>query len=428
ARVCNRRHQDQHPAASEDSARSGFQSRRILDRFPKPLSTGAAPSRASRTGKQGLLTATLRAMLDRVRWRGVRPRPMSQMTNLKKIKWVFLALIIAVIASVPATAQDGMNPLIPGGNRAPPGRAPKAVVANPLYDFGSALEGTMVSHTFTIKNNGQGYLDIRGVKSSCGCTTGNPSKMHIAPGDESEIAVSFDTHFQKGHQVRTITAVTNDPGNPQVAMTMQGIVKKQVEAQPAEISFGNVKKGTEDTRELVVNDLNPRGPFQVGPVSNSNSSIKVVQGKRPDGKPGALLKVSLLKTMPVGQFDDTIKITTNRVPLQVDVFGTVTGDLNIDPAQVSFGIVPRGQDIVRIFKLSNQGSHPVKVLDVSSSTPAVEAIAEAVTPGKEYKVTVTLMHGTPDGQLRGNLTIKTDDPDQATLNVPFYAIVGQFKT
>jgi len=27
-----------------------------------------------------------------------------------------------------------------------------------------------------------------------------------------------------------------------------------------------------------------------------------------------------------------------------------------------------------------------------------------------------------------NLTIKTDDPDQATLNVPFYAIVGQFKT
>ena len=351
------------------------------------------------------------------------------MTNLKKIKRAFLALIIGLIASVPAAAQDSMNPLIPGGNSAPPGHEPTAVVSSPLYDFGSALEGTMVKHTFTIKNNGQGYLDIRGVKTSCGCTTGDPSKMHVAPGDTSDIAVSFDTHFQKGHQVRTITAYTNDPNNPQVAMTMQGIVKKQVEAQPGEIAFGNVKKGTEDTKELVVNDLNPaRGPFQVGPVSNSNSSIKVVQDKRPDGKPGALLKVSLLKTMPVGPFDDTIKITTNRVPLQVDVFGTVTGDLNIDPAQVSFGIVPRGQDIVRIFKLSNQGSHPVKVLEVASSSPAVAATAEPVTPGREYKVTVTLRHGTPDGQLRGNLTIKTDDPDQATLNVPFYAIVGQFKT
>lgn len=353
--------------------------------------------------------------------------PVSQMKNLKTIKRAFLALIIGLLVSAPAAAQEGLNPLIPGGNSAPPGRAPKAAAVNPLYDFGTALEGTMVSHTFTIKNNGHGYLDISGVKTSCGCTTGNPSKTHVAPGDESEIAVSFDTHFQKGHQVRTITAFTNDPDNPQVAMTMQGIVKKQVEAEPGEISFGNVKRGTEETRQLVVNDLNPHGPFQVGPVSNSNSSIKVVQEKRPDGKPGALLKVSLLKTMPVGPFDDTIKITTNRVPLQVDVFGAVTGDLSIDPAQVSFGIVPRGQDVVRIFKLSNQGPHPVKILEVASSSSAVAATAEPVTPGKEYKVTVTLRHGTPDGQLRGNLTIKTDDPDQATVDVPFYAIVGQFK-
>ena len=118
---------------------------------------------------------------------------------------------------------------------------------------------------------------------------------------------------------------TNDPDNPQVALTVQGIVKKQVEAVPGEVAFGDVKRGTEDTKELLVNDLNPaRGTFSVGPVSNSNSSIKVEQLKRPDGKPGALIKVSLLKTMPVGPFDDTIKITTNRVPLQVDVFGTVT--------------------------------------------------------------------------------------------------------
>ncbi len=107
----------------------------------------------------------------------------------------------------------------------------------------------MVKHTFTIKNTGQGYLDITGVKTSCGCTTGQPSKMHVAPGETSDIAVSFDTHFQKGHQVRTITAFTNDPDNPQVAMTMQGIVKKQVEAVPGQVAFGDVKRGTEATRE-----------------------------------------------------------------------------------------------------------------------------------------------------------------------------------
>src|SRR5271154_5777792 len=185
-------------------------------------------------------------MLDIVMGRrGMLASSASHMTNLTKIKQIFFAVIIGLVFTVPVFAQDGMNPLIPGGNSAPPGDAPKAIVSDPLYDFGNALEGTMVTHVFTIKNVGKGYLDIQGVKTSCGCTTGSPSKMHIAPGDTSDIAVTFDTHFQKGHQVRTITVSTNDPDNPQVAMTMQGIVKKQVEAQPNEIAFGDVKRGTE---------------------------------------------------------------------------------------------------------------------------------------------------------------------------------------
>jgi hypothetical protein len=326
------------------------------------------------------------------------------------------------------SAEDGLNPMIPGGNAAPPGHAPKAVVDTPLYDFGTALEGKMVNHVFKIKNTGEGYLDIRGVKTSCGCTTGNPSKTHVAPGDESEISVGFDTRFQKGHQVRTITAFTNDPNNQQVAMTLQGVIKKQAEASPGEVAFGTVRKGSEGTKEVVINDLVGGSPFAVGPVSNSNSAIKVSQEKRPDGKPGALLKISLLKTMPIGAFDDTIKVTTNRVPVNVDVFGTVTGDLSIDPVQVSFGPVPHGQDKVRLVKLTNQGAHPVKVLDVASSNPNVAASAEPVVPGKEYKLTVMLRRGTPDGQLHGQVTIKTDDPEQATISLPFYAIVGQFKS
>jgi len=49
------------------------------------------------------------------------------MTNFKKAKLAFLTLTIALISSAPAFAQDsGLNPLIPGGNSAPPGHAPKA--------------------------------------------------------------------------------------------------------------------------------------------------------------------------------------------------------------------------------------------------------------------------------------------------------------
>jgi len=333
-----------------------------------------------------------------------------------------VALIICLIAPGAARAQ---SPDIPGPNAAPPGPQPKALIENPLFDFGTALEGKMVTHTFKIKNTGKGELLIRGIKTSCGCTAASPSKNHLAPGEEADIAAGFDTHFQKGHQIRTITAFTNDPDTPQAVMTIQGIVKQQVAATPAQVSFGTVRKGTEVTQDVTIDDLTGGNDFAVGPISNSNSSIKVVQAPRTDHKPGALLHVTLEKTMPTGAFDDTIKVVTNRVPIQVDVFGTISGDLNVEPAQVSFGIVPRGQDVVRFLALHNSGARDVKVLDVISSIPTVGVSTAAVKPGREYKITVTLNRGSPEGQLRGQLTIKTDDPDEPAMTVPFYAIVGQ---
>lgn len=329
--------------------------------------------------------------------------------------------------AAPAAAQMSENPLIPGGNSAPPGPQPKAVVDRPLYDFGSALEGKMVDHTFALRNAGSAYLDIRGVKTSCGCTVATPSKSHLAPGETADIKVGFDTHFQKGHQVRTVTAMTNDPDNPTVPMTMQGNVKLQAEATPAQVDFGSVPKGTEKSQEVVVSDLVGGGNFIVGPLSNSSHDLKVIQAVRADGKSGATLKVTMLKSMPVGPFDDTIKVTTNRSLIQIDVFGTVAGDLKLEPAQVSFGLVPRGQDVVRILRLSNTGSKTIKVTSVASDSDSVVARADAMPGGREYKITVTLKHGAPDGQIRGTLAIKTDDPDQAKIDIPFYAIVGPYR-
>ena len=340
---------------------------------------------------------------------------------------ILIALVAALMIAGVAAAQDESGSEIPGINAAPPGPQPKIEIINPLYNFGTALEGTMVNYTFRVKNAGHGELLIRGIKPSCGCTVAKPSANHLAPGEVADIAVGFDTRFQKGHQTRTITLLSNDPNSPSSMMTMQGTVRQQVAVTPAQVAFGDVRKGTEETREVVIDDLTNQAGFSVGDVSNSSPGIKVSKEPRKDGKPGALLRVSLLKTMPVGAFDDTIKVTTNRIPVQVDVFGTVTGDLNLDPAQVSFGIVPKGQDVVRILKLSNTGPRDIKVLGLSSSSPSVIARAEPVKPGREYKITVVLKHGTPEGQLRGQLAIKTDDPEQTTLDVPFYAIVGQFR-
>lgn len=305
---------------------------------------------------------------------------------------------------------------------------PKVEIVNPVYDFGTALEGQKVTHTFTIRNAGRKDLIISGVKTSCGCTVAAPDKNHIPPGDQARIAVTFDTQFRKGHNERMITVMTNDPQNPSAVMTLQGMIRVEVDAEPSQIAFGAVRHGVEETRQVVISDLAAQAKdFHVGPISNSNPDIKVSHEPRKDGKPGALLNVTLLKTMPAGPFNDAIQVVTNRKPVVVEVFGVITGDLTLDPAQVSFGIVPSHQSAVRILRLSNAGNRAVKVLGMSSTSHSVAAKIDPITPGKEYKITVELLKNTPDGQLRGSLAIRTDDPSQPNLIVPFYAIIGSFE-
>jgi hypothetical protein len=208
---------------------------------------------------------------------------------------------------------------------------------------------------------------------------------------------------------------------------MKGDVKVQVEVSPSPVAFEKVRHGTEESRRVMLTDeMNDRN-FKVLSINNVSPDIKVTESPRTDGKPGAVLTVTLLKTMPAGPFSDTIKVATSRTPVEFVVFGTVLGDLNVTPAQVSFGIVPHKGGAERMIRLTNSGQHAVRITGLSSTNMAVSAQAEPITPGKEYKITLQLHPDTPDGTLRGMLAIKTDDPNQRDVQVPFYGIVGSFR-
>lgn len=307
------------------------------------------------------------------------------------------------------------------------GPGPKVEIADPVYNFGTALSGPPIKHVFTVRNAGKAPLKIVKVVTSCGCTAAKPSKEVLAPGEIATIATTVDTRLEHGHSLSVVTLATNDPSKPEIELKIEGDIKPQVSAQPADVNFGNVHHGTAVTRDVIVNVMVGRKGFKLKSVKNSSPYIKVTTAQRSDGKPGALLHVALLPTMPPGPISDTIRIDTNRSPLRVGILGTVVGDLTVKPQQVSFGILPHHQGAIRIIRVTNSGRRAVKVIGVESTNQAVEAEVKPVTPGKEYKVTLALRPNTPDGQIRGALTIKTNDPKQTTLTVPYFGIVGSFK-
>lgn len=356
--------------------------------------------------------------------------------NTNLCSGLLLAALLAMGAPCIALAHSALAADLPSAGAGLLGRepgaasaeAPKAEIAQPVYNFGTALSGPPIEHVFMIKNVGKAPLEIRNVNTSCGCTAAKPTKSILAPGEVSTIAASVDTRFEQGHSLSVVNLTTNEPGNAPLQLKIEGVIKPQVTAQPMDIDFGNVRHGGAEVREVVISDMMGGKGFALKSVKNENPYIKVTESARTDDKPGALLRLALSPAMPPGPISDTLRIETSRAPLRVAILGVVTGDLIVKPNQVSFGVLPHSQGAVRIVRLTNQGGHTINVLGVESTNHSVVAQVAPVTAGKEYKVTVALRPNTPDGQIRGALTIRTDDPQQATLTVPYYGIVGSFRS
>lgn len=111
---------------------------------------------------------------------------------------------------VSATIEEDFSQLTP----AQLASAPVAKFNVLDYDFGDMKQGDKKEYTFNLTNDGKSDLQIRNVRSSCGCTAVAPSKKVVAPGETVPIKVTFDSRGKRGRQSKSITVITNDPKNP----------------------------------------------------------------------------------------------------------------------------------------------------------------------------------------------------------------------
>lgn len=88
------------------------------------------------------------------------------------------------------------------------------------HDFGVIKEGIIVSHVFKFSNIGKADLEIKDIRTSCGCTAAEPSKKIFKPGESGELKVSFDSKNRAGRTSRTITLVTNDKTEEYYTLTI----------------------------------------------------------------------------------------------------------------------------------------------------------------------------------------------------------------
>ena len=120
-----------------------------------------------------------------------------------------------------------------GGQREP---APRAVVAGPIYDFGSVEPGQPLHHVFRLRNLGGGPLRVHRVESTCACTVAG-FDSEIQPGKEGAIQVDLDTKNREGAFAVHLQAFTNDPDTPEITLTLKAAVAVGVVSRPGYVRF-----------------------------------------------------------------------------------------------------------------------------------------------------------------------------------------------
>lgn len=94
------------------------------------------------------------------------------------------------------------------------------------HNFGNIKEGDVVETTIKMKNVGGSDLEIKNVKSSCGCTAAVLSNRILKPNEEGKLRIEFDSSDREGVVTRTVTLFSNDPKNPSQTITIFANIQK----------------------------------------------------------------------------------------------------------------------------------------------------------------------------------------------------------
>jgi hypothetical protein len=130
--------------------------------------------------------------------------------------------------------------------------APKLVVEQPTFDFGEVLQGQTVQHPFSFSNDGNEPLQIKKVKSSCGCTAALVSAKTLAPSEKGKVQAKFDSTRFRGAVTKTISLYSNDPVQPVMKLYIKGNIRIPLSVVPSRINLGQVATGKTAATKLTL--------------------------------------------------------------------------------------------------------------------------------------------------------------------------------
>lgn len=329
-----------------------------------------------------------------------------------------LAARAVVMAGLVGTAAA--QPLAPG--LGPFEGGPRIEVAEAIHDFGKIPPGETRQHEFVYRNLGSEPLEVKQVRTSCGCTTTGEWDRRVEPGESGRVAIKFSSGSYSGVLQRNVTLVTNDPRQPQLVLQVKAQIWAPFEVNPKTVMFQYDPDSTEgQTRVVRVTNQLDEPMAIVGVQSGHPGFAATIEAVNP----GREFELSISTVPPVGRGTVSTAVTlepadTNLAPVRVMAYAVEQRPLTVSPISL---VLPAGP--VRAgtrrpsVTIRNNTSQPFALSEVSINLPGVEVEVQELQANQFFTLTPVFPEGfeLPVGE-RVQMRVKTSHQRQPEILVP----------
>ena len=318
--------------------------------------------------------------------------------------------------------------LLPPQNQVP-ADAPDIQIDTPIQDFGILPQMESVNHDFIIKNVGMLPLEILEVHPSCNCETVELKQKIILSGGQTKLTVLFRGTANSGKTRAAVYLKTNDPDEPNVVVSMFGIINGVARVYPGHFNLGNIMQDESIHKSFLIYPRSYGYELKVKSVTARSPLIKPKLRKVKDKE--ILARVNFeIRQLPLGPFRETIIVTTNAEKyseIHIGIEGTVIGEILLEPDQFFFGFQKVGKPVHRTVTVEKYGKPDLKILKVEKNLSFVEIKIIQVEPGKKYKIeAICTPTKTSPKSIRDVVKLHTNSKKQPILKIPVYGILPNY--
>lgn len=324
-------------------------------------------------------------------------------------------LALAALAPATATAQAWAEKMFKD----------KDATDNPLvHDFGRVPRGSQLFHRFKITNIYAVPMEITNLHPSCGCGTPKATKTKLEPRESGYIEVTLDTKRFTGPKKVTISVTVGPEYVSTADLQLSFNSRGDVVFNPGQVNFGVVPRGKATDKQEIDIEYAGALDWKVTELVTNDAPVEVSfkewyrrAGKTSANEVGYKISVALKADAPAGPFKQDLYLKTNDPAcplLPVLVEANVQAPLSASPEKANLGTVMVGQIATK--RVIVKATKACRITGMEGQEDGITA--ESPGAAAETHIVTIKWQPTKAGDLKRQLTVKTDLDKDATIAIP----------